>query len=256
MESFYSVLYYQTNPLTDEKLAIGLFLGGGEGPFFKFSEKRLHFLKSILHKNTFNALNRNINALKSKVDEERTARTDLMLFDPTYTVEEFKRMNQKLKGALLYSEPTVVNEWADKNLINQLAQQFLGEKTTISTGKKRKTFHLKWLSFCRSKTKENWKKAVELNDLNASVAVPVTIDLLHVPTNTLIKGIDFDLSTKNVQLKYYAAQVAAKELADYSVVIVYASPKTKSGKKHLENAQKSKGKVEWLVFNDFVKRYK
>ena len=157
MESFYSIVYYQTNIMTDEKLAIGLFLGGGEGPFFAFSERRLNLLKNILHKNSFNALNRNLKSLKLKIDEERASRSDLMLFDPTYTVDEFDRMNKQLKGVLIYSAPTVINDWANRQLFNQFIKQFLGEKLLTSSTRKKASFHLKWQSFCRVKRKENWK---------------------------------------------------------------------------------------------------
>lgn len=81
MESFYSIIYYRPNSLTDELLAIGLLATGGEGPFIHISRGRMYLLKKVLHPAQFTSLLRQFNTLRKSVNDDRSDTKDLLLFD-------------------------------------------------------------------------------------------------------------------------------------------------------------------------------
>src|SRR5690554_5013364 len=101
MESYYSILYYKTNVLTDERISIGLLAGGGEGPFMYISNARMNLLKKVIHPNTFLSVRRHLNALLSKVEYHRNESAGILLFDPVFSVEQMEILAQKTKNAIL-----------------------------------------------------------------------------------------------------------------------------------------------------------
>lgn len=250
METFYSIVYVKTNSITDEHLAVGLFLGGGEGPYFYLSEKRLNLLKHCIHKNTFLALQRHLKSLKQKVDNYRKSNKELMLFDPHYSKEEFLRLNKLTKGAIKYSEPVSVNEWLNEDLYEEIVQKVLGEKISRSR-RNRPVFQFKWKAFYNSDRFLDWNKNVPLKDLNGQIELSFKIDLVHPSKKIAIKTIDFNLSDANISKKKYELETIANILSDYKLICVYPTPQKTAAKSQFNSTKDTLNHINFVKFSEF-----
>lgn len=58
MKAFYSVLYIRPEPVSDEKISIGLFLNSTKKPLFNFSEKKLKIAAKLIGSDTADSIER------------------------------------------------------------------------------------------------------------------------------------------------------------------------------------------------------
>lgn len=128
MESFYSLIYYKTNPLTDEMFAIAILAGGGEGPFMYVSKARMAALKKIMSHNSFLSLKRHLRTLLDKVESSRKEAAGILLFDPVFSLSQLEDLAKHSKEAIVYSQPITINEWMDADFFTKFSEEFLGEK--------------------------------------------------------------------------------------------------------------------------------
>lgn len=250
METFYSIIYVKTNSITDEYLAAGLFLGGGEGPYFYLSDKRLNLLKHVVHKNTFLALQRHLKSLKQKVDGYRKSNKELMLFDPHYSQEEFVSLSRLTKGAIKYSEPVSVNEWLNDAFYKEFVQKVLGERISKSR-RNRSVFQFKWRAFYNSNRFLDWNKDVPVKELNNQIELSFKIDLVHPSKKIAIKTIDFNLSDANISKKKYELETIANVLSGYKLICVYPTPQKSSAKIHFNSTKDTLHHINFMKFSEF-----
>lgn len=251
MDSFYSIIYYKVNVLTDELIAVGVISGGGEGPFIYFSPARLDLIKKTTHPNTSLSLKRHIKYLCEKVDKHRNESSGILLFDPVFSSEQLENLSDKTKGAILYSKPVSINEWLDATFFEKLTRSFLGEKKQKTA--KRPVFHLKWKAYYRSKTFEDWGKDIALSTLIDSSSLNIKIDLVNYKEKQLIKGLDFDLSLALLNRKLYEIELLQNALPNYKLLVVHPAPRKKTGKDALESMRKQFQEIEYEIFYKFKK---
>lgn len=250
MESFYSVIYYKTNPLTDEMVSIGLLAGGGEGPFMYISTARLDLLKKVLHPNTFLSVRRHMRFLFEKVGKHRNEAAGILLFDPVFSVEQMEILSQHSKNSIVYSQPTTINEWLDAKFFKELTQSFFGE-TIKNSAKKRPVFHLKWKAYYNSSRFKTWEKDISISELKPSLPISFSIDLADSKNMKIIKGIDFDLSEISLNKKIYELEVMINALKKYEISVIHPTPKTSSGKVALKTLTDKFPKLAFQGFRDF-----
>lgn len=250
MESFYSIIYYKTNALTDELVGIGLLAGGGEGPFMHISNARMDLLRKSLHPNTFLSIRRHLRFLEEKVNKHRNEEAGLLLFDPVFSVEQLQSLSQRTKNAILYSQPTTINDWLDKKFFNELVHSFFGDTVLVKT-KKRPVFHLKWKAYYQSSQFKDWKRNVALKELLPDSPLQLNLELLEENKKVVIKGIDFDLSESSLNRKLNELKMTRNALADYSIKVVHPVAKRKSGKEKLSETKSKYTRIEFQSFKDF-----
>lgn len=255
MESFYSVMYYKSNPMLDEQLAIGLFLGGGEGPWLHISDKRMKLLEDVLHRNTFLSIRRNIRAFKEKVDHYRVTKPELLLFDPHYSKEQLNELKAHSKGVIAYSEPTVINDWLNEQLKDDFVTTILGEKVKPIT-KKQPPFSLTWKSFCSAKRFSSFERNWNLNTLNEASLASIQLHLVDPTKKELIQGLSFDLKKETVLLRLRELTIISNDVYDYSLKLIHPKPKSKLGKQLLEEAKELFPQVDFILFSTFKENKK
>ena len=249
MESYYSILYYRTNSLTDEYLALAVFAGGGEGPFMYLCDKRLKLLRELLHSSTFLATKRYLVAFQQKVDEYRAEAADLLLFDPVFAKEELSRLKDQLKGNFEYSEPTVLNEWLTADFFQDLTKQFLGTSSAKNQPKKKPVFHLKWRAQRFSNVYADWRKDVDLSDFAPTANFNFKFDLVHPTNKKLLKGVDFDWSEQVLNRRIQELSVASS-LVKKQIVLVFPAPRTRQGKARLASIQMSHPSWNFVLMSE------
>ena len=247
MESFYSIIYLKPNALSDEHLAVGLFTGGGEGPFLFLSESRMRLYKLITRKITYLAIQRLLNALKQKVDGYRGNQAELRLFDPLYSKEELIKLKKMSKGTVVFSEPTVINEWLNQEVHYQLVQQFLGEQKK-KVLPKRSAFHLIWKRYVNQPNFDAYTRFATTKELKQEAEVNISVDLYHAEKWEVVKAIDFDLKPMTVEKKCYEFNLLSSIFTEHTLICVFPSPKTKEGKERLMLAQTDYPTVKFKKF--------
>lgn len=228
MDTFYALIYYRPNVMTDELLALGVLAGGGEGPFLHISRRRMDLLKKTIHPQTFNALQRRMKGLKKTVDEYRIGHTDLMLFDPHYSREKLEALHRESAGAVVYSKTVSINQWLDAFHFNQLVRELFGDRV-LSSKKKRPVFQLQWKAFYQSKNCDSWKRDVLLSSIT-SVDLPLRLDLYQPDSKKIAKGLNFDLKPTTVKRRIYEIQLLAESLPDHEITIIHPVPQKDTGK--------------------------
>ena len=254
MESFYSVIYYKANPLTDELVSIGFFCGGGEGPFLFLSEHRLKLVKRIIHNNSFLALNRNLKSLEKSINQYRNNTSNLMLFDPVYTIELFDKLCKKSKGSVLYSPPTSVNEWMTNELFEELTIAFLGESSQTKKARKRKPFHIKWKSVKKAKRFSSLEKDILCAKIASNLTLEIKIDLFDKQKNKAYKALDFDSTQKTYNLRYKDVVYLLNNLP-VQLTLISPRPRTKIGKGRLEEMKTLENAPEILTADELMSIY-
>jgi len=252
MESFYSILYYKTNALTDELISIGMIAGGGQGPFLYISPSRLVLLKKTLHPNTFLSVKRHLKALKEKVDIHRNESAGILLFDPVFSVEQMEILSKRTKSAILYSQPTTINEWLDPVFFEKLTEAFFGDSANLMPSK-RSVFHLKWRAYYHSNQFKTWGKDLAISDVNSEAPLSILIDLVNIHEKRIIKGIDFDLSKTSLQKKLYEVELICNALPDYTMTIIHPLPKKSSGKAAFKEIKEKTLEIDFQGFSQFKK---
>jgi hypothetical protein len=250
MESFYSIVYYKTNALTDELISIGMLAGGGQGPYLYISTARLELLKKILHPNTFLSVKRHLKALNEKVDIHRNESAGILLFDPVFSVDQLEALSKRTKSAIVYSQPTTINEWLDPVFFRELTHSFFGESNKQNINK-RSVFHLKWKAFYHANKFQAWEKDLAISDVLPDSPLSLKIDLIHTEEKKMIKGIDFDLSKTSLNRKLYETELIVNALPNYSMTVVYPAPIKNSGKAVFEEIQQKYSKIDFLGFSQF-----
>lgn len=77
MRSFYSILYAGINPASGDKLAVGLFMHGGDKPRFAWSKHRVALVRDLMGADAQLLLRQNLKALQRKTEENSTELGDL-----------------------------------------------------------------------------------------------------------------------------------------------------------------------------------
>ncbi len=249
MDTFYSLIYYRPNVMTDELLALGVLASGGEGPFLYISKRRTDLLKKTIHPQTFTALQRRMKSLKKTVDDYRIEHTDLMLFDPHYSREKLEALHSESSGAILYSKTVSINQWLDASQFNELIYQFFGDRATTSK-KKRPVFQLRWKAFYQSKHCDSWERNVLLSNI-CDVDLPMRLDLYRADSKAIAKGLNFDLKPATVKRRIYEIQLLAESLPDHYIYVVHPSPRKDIGKSLLKSMKHTVPHIVTKKFSSF-----
>lgn len=251
MESFYSIIYYRPNSLTDELLAIGVLASGGEGPFIHISRRRMDLLKKILHPAQFTAVKRHFGALSRSVKDDQSDSNELLLFDPNYSKERLEELSKRTKGAVEYSRPVTINEWLNRSFFHELVEHFMGDRIQSSSSK-RPVFQLKWKAFYRSNRFKEWKRDVDISTIS-DVDLPFSIDLYKDHSKLIIKGIDFDLNPSTVKKRLASLELAMASCPDHTFQIVHPGIRKRSGKELFQSMDNTNQHLRLVKFTEFKK---
>lgn len=77
MNSFYSILYAGINPASGDKLAVGLFMRGGDKPRFAWSKHRVALVRDLMGADAQLLLRQNLKALQRKAEDNSAELGDL-----------------------------------------------------------------------------------------------------------------------------------------------------------------------------------
>lgn len=88
MKPFYSVLYITPEPVSDEKIAVGLFLNSDKKPVFDYSEEKLKIASNLVGSDAVDSLEKMLRNIKKKATSISDDRNQIEAFDinPFYRI--------------------------------------------------------------------------------------------------------------------------------------------------------------------------
>ena len=107
MKPFYSVLYLKSESISDEKIAVGMFLNAENKPVFDYSENKLRVAAKIIDSDAVDSIERTLKNIKRKVisfgkDEQQTEAFNVEPFTSGY----FDYLSRYSNNLLIYSKPS------------------------------------------------------------------------------------------------------------------------------------------------------
>ncbi|MCC5941852.1 MAG: hypothetical protein JJU37_09955 [Balneolaceae bacterium] len=106
MKPFYSVLYLKSESISDEKIAVGMFLNTDRKPLFDYSENKLRAASKIIDSEVVDSVERLLRNVKKKVDSLSDDKNQKEAFDVNpFTHSYFDYLNRYSNNLILHSKP-------------------------------------------------------------------------------------------------------------------------------------------------------
>ncbi|MEX2411387.1 MAG: hypothetical protein WD607_08465 [Candidatus Paceibacterota bacterium] len=107
MKPFYSVLYLKSESISDEKIAVGMFLNADNKPVFDYSKDKLRVAAKIIDSDAVESIERTLINIKKKVNFYSKDKKQLEAFDiEPFTSGYFDYLNRYSNNLLIYSKPS------------------------------------------------------------------------------------------------------------------------------------------------------
>lgn len=251
MKPFYSVLYITPEPVSDEKIAVGLFLNSDKKPVFDYSEDKLKIASNLVGSDTVNSLERMLRNIRKKATFISKDRNQIEAFDINpFTESYFNYLNNYSNNILLYSNPS--DNYGDFNFgdFEELFRLLVDKKYGIEEHKEE--------SFKSSVRKRITSSVVEEkmdifytvpNESVKTIYNSHKVDYIGV-NRSIMSGNSVDMKGDpyNLENKFYLLRVLVKGLLDLAKqlemsnqgkhIVFYNEPEGKKNKDLLYNAFK------------------
>lgn len=123
MKSFYSIIRFINNSLSNENLAVGMIVISGEQVFYKFSTDKLNLVKRISPLN-ISLLEYTLDKIKSFIENEILSKKPLFN-DLTFNVEYLERLSIYNNGFLKFDKPSGINMSFDSEKFDEFFKRYI-----------------------------------------------------------------------------------------------------------------------------------
>jgi len=123
MKSFYSIVRFINNSLTNENLAVGMVVISGKDVFYKFSAEKVSLVKKINPINV-SLLEYTLDKIKSFIDDEILSKKPLFS-DLTFNVEYLERLSIYNNGFLKFDKPSGINMSFDMEKFDNFFRRYI-----------------------------------------------------------------------------------------------------------------------------------
>lgn len=219
MKSFYSILYIEPEPVSEEKISVGLFLNADRKPMFDYSEDKLKIASNLIGSETADSLERVLRNIKKKAksisgDEKQAEAFDVKPFSESY----FKYLNNYSNNLITYSDPSKNHGDFALSDYKELFRLLVDKKYGIEE-KKEESF--------KTSVKKKIKSSIVKDKMDIFYKVPKesveTIYRDHIVdyigfNGSIISGNSIDMKgdTYNLENKFYLLKSLANGLLELS----------------------------------------
>ncbi len=203
MKAFYSILYFQSNSFSEEKVAGGLLVVSPDKVWFSIHEGKLDIVAKLVNEHVKDQLRATLKNIKKFTDElnkhDSTAYQSALFKKPEafFTEAYGSYLHKYSQGILQYSTPMPLNLNVDKKQFDFLFEKFIGPKKEGKAIDGKSDFHRE----VQQKLKEADLK--EKVDINLKLS-PQKLNGIYSDTNvrmigkngkiTALQDIDFTIS--------------------------------------------------------------
>ena len=200
MKTFYSILSAVINPISAEKISLGLLLSDGNRSFFDYSSSRLSLVSSLLDKESKKFIRqylKSIDSVISSIDINQKQTTILDEVGKNLIINEpyIGYLSVYSQNVISFSKPVSIDVNVEESVFEELFTKFIDDETVLEQSQKSHIQVVKTEFLPRVKNHFCIEK--ELTSENfSSFLLPVTIDL-YGKNEKYVIGQFFDLE-KNI----------------------------------------------------------
>ena len=208
MKTFYSILSAVINPVSGEKISLGLLLSNGNKSYFEYSSSRLSLLNSLIDKENKKFIRQYLRSIENvidKIDKNQEQLTildeigkNLILNEPY--IDYLSIYNQNV---ISFSKPINIEVNVDKNTFTTLFTKFIDEETRIKNNIKSDIQIIKTDFLPTIKEFYSIEKEITSKEFN-NILLPVSIDCFGKNENYVIaQFFDLEKNINHIKNDYY-----------------------------------------------------
>lgn len=238
MTTFYSILSAVINPVSGEKISLGLLLSDGNRSFFDFSENRLSLLNSLVDKETKKFIRNYLKSIKTVLDKMNINQDQLTFFDETgknLIINEpyLSYLSAYNQNVISFSKPISIDIKVEKQIFTTIFSKFIDDETNVKSHTKSHFQLMKSDFFLRIKDYYSIETEIT-SDHFKQILLPVSIDLFG-KNNKYVIGQFFNLEKSIYHIKnewFDYNQVNEVIKSDKKFVVSGEPEKTKFPQQH------------------------
>jgi len=141
MKTFYSILSAIINPVSGEKISIGLLLSDGNKSIFDFSENRLSLVNSLLDKDTKKFVRQYLSSIENVIENIDVNHEQTTIFDKSgknliMNEPYIAYLSIYNQNVVSFSKPDSIDLQVNRIVFDSLFSKFIGSETHIRQGSK------------------------------------------------------------------------------------------------------------------------
>lgn len=181
MKTFYSILSAVINPLTNEKVSMGLLLSNGKDSFFEISVNRLSVVKSLISKDQYKFIKDYLKSIYRVIQKiDRSFQDDVIIPENGNNIivnesymEYLSRYSQNIT---VFSKPVQIEVELNKGIFQKLFNKYIETDTIVVEKEQRSIYKIKD-SFL-PKVEQYFSIEKEISSVQfPSLVMPITIDI-------------------------------------------------------------------------------
>jgi hypothetical protein len=181
MKTFYSILSAVINPVTGEKISLGLLLSDGNKSLFGFSDSRFSLIGTLIDKESKKFIRqylRSIDNVIQKIDINQDQHTILEYEGKNLIINEpyITYLSTYSQNVVSFSKPVSITIEVKEDVFQNLFTKFIDDETVVETTKKSNFQLVKTAFFPRIQNHFTIEKEFSPEE-NSKLFLPISIDL-------------------------------------------------------------------------------
>lgn len=130
MKTFYSILSVVINPVSSEKISLGLLLSDGNSSFFRHSQNRLSLIRSVIDSESFKLVSHYLKSIRKVTDKIDVNQDQHTIFDQegkNLIVNEsyISYLSDYSHNIISFSKPVAIDLSVNKEIFDKLFVRFI-----------------------------------------------------------------------------------------------------------------------------------
>jgi hypothetical protein len=181
MNTFYSILSAVINPVSGEKISLGLLLADGNKSIFNFSDTRLSLIGSLVDKDSKKFIKQYLRSVENVINKIDTNHDQLTIFEKegkNLIINEpyIEYLSIYSQNVISFSKPVAIDVKIEQAIFESLFTKFIDEETKAEKTYKSNILMVKTEFFPRVQNHFTIEKEITPEKC-PKVILPVTIDL-------------------------------------------------------------------------------
>lgn len=261
MKNFISIIYVQTNSISNEKIGVGLLAISNDEVFFEINTYKLKIAGKLSSLEVQKQVEFSFDLIKNKIDESKYKDLGLLGFKdaPVFTKNYITYLNKYSDGILQFDLPKEYSEEINQYSFKKIFEQFIGnwEDAKYSEKQKHHTYFSTEIKTLLKKPVFEEKADIDFKlepQIIHGLLAPKDISLITKNGNILAaQAIDFSLGIETVIKNVYEYEIVINSLQKLTESHIKKNSKNKFIL--LFNKPKANSKQEKLL-NEIVKTKK
>jgi len=181
MKTFYSILSAVINPVSGEKISLGLLLSDGNASLFDFSDNRFSLISSLIDKESKKFVRQYLKSIENVINKIDVNQDQLTIFESegkNLIINEpyIGYLSTYSQNVISFSKPVSIDVKVEKRVFEALFSKFIDEETETEATNKSNIQIVKTDFFPHVQNHFSIEKVFTFEN-SPKVLLPVTIDL-------------------------------------------------------------------------------